>query len=105
MQVKENWSRVVGQVEKWTAPKAPGEPGELLVRVERVTDVKGEGGKPWPNLLENAEGSTLRVQVPGSAASGLEVVVGASITVDVRRGRQPGVVFANAETIRVGKPQ
>ena len=77
--------------------------GELIVRVERVADVKGEGGKPWPNLLDKAEGSTLRVQVPGSAAAGLDVADGDSITVDVRRGRAPGVVFANPEKIRVGK--
>ncbi len=101
MQVKENWSHVVGRVEKWTAPKAPDEPGELVVRVERVRDVKGEGGKPWPNLLEQAEGSTLRVQVPSSAAADLEVADGASITVDVRRGRETGVVFANPEKIRI----
>ena len=46
------------------------------MRVERVGDVKGEGGKPWPNLLDKAEGSTLRVQVPGSAAAGLDVADG-----------------------------
>jgi hypothetical protein len=101
MQVKENWSHVVGRIEKWTAPKNPDEPGELVVRVERVADVKGEGGKPWPNLLEKAEGSTLRVQVAGSAAADLDVVEGASVTVDVRRGRESGVAFANPETLRI----
>ena len=70
MQVVENWSHVVGRVEKWTAPKDADDYGELVVRVERVADVKGEGGKPWPNMLDKAEGSTLRVQVPGSAAAG-----------------------------------
>ena len=103
MQVKENWSHVVGRVEKWTPPAGADGPGELMVRVERVADVKGEGGKPWPNLLDDAAGSTLRVQVPASAAAGLEVAIGDSITVDVRRGRDPGIVFANVEKIRVGK--
>jgi hypothetical protein len=103
MQVKENWSHVVGHVEKWAAPKGPDEPGELVVRVERIADVKGDGGKPWPNLLEKAKGSTLRVQVPGSAAADLEAAEGASVTVDVRRGREPGVVFANPETLRIRK--
>ena len=101
MQVKENWSRVVGRVEKWTPPKDADDHGELVVRVERVEDVMGEGGKPWPNLLEKAEGSTLRVQVPGSAAARLDVVEGAAATVDVRRGREAGVVFANPEKIRL----
>ena len=103
MQVKENWSRVTGQVEKWTAPDAPDAPGELLERVERVADVKDDGGKPWPNLLEKAAGSSLRVQVPGSTAASLEVAAGASVTVDVRRGREPGLAFANPERIRIGK--
>ena len=105
MQVKENWSHVAGRVEKWTPPTGADEPGELVVRVDRVTDVKGEGGKPWPNLLERAEGSTLRVQVPSSTAADLDVADGASITVDVRRGRESGVVFANPDKIRVGKPR
>jgi len=103
MQVKENWSHVVGRVEKWTAPKGPDEPGELVVRVERVSDVKGEGGKPWPNMLDKAEGSTLRVHVPESAATGLDASEGDAITVDVRRGREPGIVFANPEKIHVGR--
>jgi hypothetical protein len=103
MQVKENWSHLVGRVEKWTPPKDADGSGELLIRVERVTDVKGDRGKPWPNLLAEAEGSTLRVQVPGSAATGLAVADGDSITVDVRRGREPGVAFANPEKIHVGK--
>jgi hypothetical protein len=101
MQVKENWSHVVGRVESWTPPKDAEGHGELVVRVERVSDVKGDGGKAWPNLLEKAEGTTLRVRVPGSAAAGLEVVEGSTVTVDVRRGREPGVVFANPEKIRI----
>lgn len=103
MQVKENWSHVVGRVEKWTPPKDADGAGELVVRVERVSDVMGEGGKPWPNLLEKAEGTTLRVRVPGSAACDLDVAEGATATIDVRRGRDAAVVFANPETIRIGK--
>ena len=103
MQIRENWSRLEGQVEKWTAPKAPGEPGELVVRVERVGEVKAEDGKPWPNLVKAAEGSTLRVQVPGSAAAALKIVDGATIAVDVRRGRASDLVFANADAIRLSR--
>jgi hypothetical protein len=40
--------------------------------------------------------------VPASAAATLEAPEGASVAVDVRRGREPGVVFANPERIRVG---
>jgi hypothetical protein len=99
MQVRENWSHVVGRVERWTPPKDATDHGELVVRVERVSDVQGGDGKPWPNLLEKAEGSTLRVRVPASAA--LDPAAGASIAVDVRRGREPGLVFANPETLRI----
>jgi hypothetical protein len=104
VQVKENWSHVVGRVEKWTPPNGVDDHGELVVRVERVEEVTGENGKPWPNLLKAAEGSSLRVQVPGSAAA-LDVAEGATITVDVRRGREPGLVFANVEKLRLGKPR
>jgi hypothetical protein len=102
MQVVENWSHVVGRVERWVPPKGADDHGELTVRVERVGDVKGEGGKAFPNLLGKAEGTTLRVRVPASAAATLEAPEGASVAVDVRRGREPGVVFANPERLRVG---
>ena len=101
-QVVENWSHVVGRVEKWTPPKDADDHGELVVRVERVEDVKGERGKAWPNLLDKAEGTTLRVRVPASAARTLDPADGASIALDVRRVREPGVVFAHPEKIRVG---
>ena len=101
MQVRENWSHVVGRVEKWTPPKDADDHGELVVRVERVADVKGEGGKAYPNMLEKAEGTTLRVRVPASAAATLDAPEGASITLDVRRGREPGLAFANPEKIRL----
>jgi len=103
MQVIENWSHVVGRVERWTPPKDAEEHGELVVRVERVTDVKGEGGKAYPNLLEQGEGDTVRVQVPASAAAKLGAGDGASIALDVRRGHEPGLVFAHPEKIRVEK--
>jgi len=96
MQVVENWSRIAGRVESWTPPKDADGHGELVVRVEKVSDVKGH-----PNLLEKAEGTTLRVRVPPSAASKIDPAEGAAVTVDVRRGRDAGVVFANPETLRV----
>jgi hypothetical protein len=101
MQIKENWSHVVGRVESWTPPKDDGGHGEMVVRVERVSVVTGQGGKAWPNLLEKAEGTTLRIRVPASAAAGIDVVEAATVTVDVRRGRDPGVVFANPDKLRI----
>ena len=64
MQVVENWSHVKGRVEQWTPPEGADDHGELVVRVEQVEDVKGDAGKAYPNLLEKAEGTTLRVRVP-----------------------------------------
>lgn len=98
MQVVENWSRVTGRVVSWVPPKSAGEPGELVVHVERVQPVKGHR-----HLLEKAEGTSLRVRVPPSAAAGLKARAGAEIAVNVRRGRDTGVVFANPESIRIWK--
>ena len=100
MQVVENWSRIAGRVESWTPPKDAEDHGVLVVRVERVSDVKG-----YPNLLEKADGTALRVRVPPSAAAKLDPADGAAVTVDVRRGREPGIVFANPETISVRSPR
>ena len=96
MQVVENWSRVTGRIVSWTPPTGDDEPGELVVHVERVEPVKGHR-----HLLEKVEGTSLRVRVPPSAAATLDPAAGTSIALDVRRGREPGVVFANPEKIRL----
>jgi len=102
VQVRENWSHVVGRVESWTPPKGADDHGELVVKVERVGDVQAEaGGRAHPNMLEKAEGTTLRVRVPASAAAKLDAAAGATISADVRRGKDPGVVFAHPEKIQV----
>jgi hypothetical protein len=102
VQVRENWSHVTGRVESWTPPKDAEDHGELVVKVERVGAVPSEtGGPPMPNLLEKAEGTTLRVRVPSSAAAKLDAASGARISVDVRRGKDPGIVFAHPEKIVV----
>ena len=49
------------------------------MRVERVEEVKGEGGKAYPNLLEKAEATALRVRVPGVGREALDAPDGASI--------------------------
>jgi hypothetical protein len=102
MQVRENWSHVVGRVESWTPPSGDADHGELVVRVERVKPVAAEGGKSYPNMIEKAEGTTLRVRVPASAAAKLDPKAGATVAVDVRRGRDPNVVFAHPEKVTVG---
>lgn len=102
VQVRENWSHIVGCVESWTPPKDADDHGELVLRIERVEDVPaGAGGKAPPNMLAKAEGTTVRVRVPASAAAKIDPASGAAISVDVRRGKDPGVVFAHPKKIRV----
>jgi hypothetical protein len=96
MQLRENWSHVVGRVESWTPPSDDADQGELVVCVERVKPVAADGGK-LPNMIEKAEGTTLRIRVPASAAATLDPKAGATVAVDVRRGRDPDVVFAHPE--------
>lgn len=99
MQVIENWSRVTGRVVSWTPPAGDDQPGELVVDVERVDPVEREGGRTWPNRLDKAAGQRLRVRVPPSAAATLEAQAGDAVTLNVRRGRDATVVFANPEAI------
>ena len=102
VQVRENWSHVTGRVESWTPPKDAEDYGELVLKIERVDDVpSATRGRAHPNMLEKAEGTTVRVRVPASAASKLDPAAGATISADVRRGKAPGVVFAHPEKIRV----
>ena len=95
-QTIENWSRVTGRVERWTPPTGPDGHGELVVRVERVADVKG-----FPNLLEKAEGTTLRIRVPASGSDRLDGHDGGQVSVDVRRVKDRAVVYASPESIRI----
>jgi hypothetical protein len=96
MQIRENWAHVVGRVERWTPPAGADDHGELVVRIERVKDVKG-----FPNLLQQEEGAMLQVRVPSSGARALEACSGVTVSLDVRRVKDPAVVYANPETIEV----
>jgi hypothetical protein len=102
VQVRENWSHVTGRVERWTPPKDAEDYGELVLKIERVEQVTTTTrGRAFPNMLEKAEGTTIRVRVPPSAATKLDASPGATVSVDVRRGKDPAVVFAHPEKIRV----
>ncbi len=95
VQIAENWSRIHGRVEAWTAPQGPGEPGRLTLVVDRVDAVVSEDGSRHRNLLAHSAGRTVEVMVPASAIAGLEPRAGATVALDVRAGRSPGRVFAH----------
>lgn len=95
VQVAENWSRIHGRVEAWTAPQAPGEPGRLTLAVDRVDTVVSEDGSRHRNLLAHAAGRTVEVIVPASAMGGIEPRAGTTVAIDVRAGRSPGRVVAH----------
>jgi hypothetical protein len=97
--IVENWSRIVGQVEALDPPAQPGGAGTLTVRVERVDDIAGPAGSPYPNLLAGTEGRTLRVQIPAATASQLDFTEASSIALDIRRGRTADRLFARPPSI------
>lgn len=101
VKIVENWSHVIGRVEGWQPPSAPGEPGTLIVRLDRAEKVKDQSDRVLPNFLEGVQGQVLQVAVPAAAASGLQPTVGANVELDVRRGRQPSKWFARAEGIKI----
>lgn len=93
VQIVKNWSRIVGAVERWEPPSAPGEPGTLTMRVQRVSDVPGLDAE-YKNLLTGSEGQRLEVHVPPDDARAAAFKPGQIVEMDVRRGRSPIRVFA-----------
>ena len=102
-QIAENWSRVSGQIEEWIVPAEAPEPVTLTVRVESVRDIPREQGAAYRNMLKGHEGRSLRILVPASAASRLNLGVGEHVQLDVRRGRSPDLVFARPEPFEVSE--
>jgi hypothetical protein len=99
VQIVENWSRVRGRVEAWEPPRESGQPGALTIAVERVEDVAAPDGARYRNLLADAEGTTIHVIVPASAATRVQPIAGSTVVVEVRRGGSPERLFANPERI------
>ena len=99
MQIAENWSRIRGRVEAWQPPRKDGEPGTLTIAVDRVEDVVSRDGSRHRNLLADAQGRTVQVVVPASAAKHVEPTKGSTAVVEVRRGPSPERVFAHPDRI------
>jgi hypothetical protein len=86
MQIVENWSRVRGRVVRWAL--APGQDrGVVRLHVIEVRPVRRPDGSCFANLLDDACGADVDVQLPARTASALHVVVGVEIVLDIRRGR------------------
>ena len=96
-QIVENWSRLSGRVESWEPPKIPNDEGILTVRVEQVGSVAKEKGAAYPNLLEGVKGTTVRIRVPAAAVPRIRARPGEGVTLVVRRGRSPDLLFAHPE--------
>jgi len=96
-QIVENWSRISGRVESWDAPTSPNDEGILTVRVKQVGSVATEKGAAYPNLLERVKGTTVRIRVPAAAVPRVRARAGEEITLDVRRGRSPDLLFAHPD--------
>jgi hypothetical protein len=91
----ENWSGIEGELRSWRpSSDVPGF-GVAEVHVDRVEPVS-----PFPNLLEDAGGRTLRVLVPLDSAQELETATGARIAVRVRRAG-PARIYAHPDHVTV----
>ena len=99
MEIVENWSRIVGTVQEWH-PAEPGRPAMVALRIEAVAKVV-RGGEAYPNLLAGSRGAVVHVQVPTADARTLELVQGARIECEARRGRTATTLFARPGTIIV----
>lgn len=98
MQVVENWSVLIGTVVRASADAADGAvPGHLAcaVHVAEVDEVEG-----FPNLMREALGRDVVVQVPQETAARAGVSDGQRVVVRVRRAG-PTRVFAHPDAVEV----
>jgi hypothetical protein len=94
MQVIENWADIRGKI------RSVSEPGDIpgfttaLIDVSNVTPVAG-----FANLFEHANGQTVRINIPESAAHRLPLTAGGLIAFRVRRGG-PNTAFAHPDKLQ-----
>jgi hypothetical protein len=90
--IRENWTEIEGRVVDWrTSPEHPSYLA-LEIAVTNSADVPG-----FANLLAGIKGEHVVVQVDVAACDQTRLARDAVVRCRVRRGRHPGVVFANPE--------
>ena len=91
MQIIENWTDVVGKVEDVAPSDVSDDFVKMKVAVNQTKPVKG-----FANLLEDAKGQTLDVEVPRQAAEQLQP--GAKVSCRLRRAGNRKI-FAHPEQV------
>ena len=92
-QIVENWSDIVGELKEHYPSKEAEGFITFKIRVKDVKPVKG-----FRNLLEEAAGKTIEVNVPKDVANSLDLAPGIDVSCRVRRA---GVkkIFVHPEII------
>ena len=98
--IVENWSLVTGRVEQWQ-PAAGDAAAEATVLIESVQPVVRPDGAAFANFLEARDGQRVRIRFPEGVAERAGVSEGVRLRLQVRRGRDAELYFANAEHVEV----
>jgi hypothetical protein len=98
--IVENWSLVTGRVERWQ-PAAGDAAAEATVLIESVQPVVRPDGAVFANFLEARDGERVRIRFPEGVAERAGVAEDVRLRLQVRRGRDADLFFANAEHVEV----
>lgn len=90
VQIVENWALIIGTVLGFVAGGDSG--GGLSVRIDRIDPVPG-----FPMLLTQQPGDVVTIKVRPGQCSESTCPAGKSITIRVRRGRDPESLFADPQ--------
>lgn len=87
--IVENWAMIIGIVIGMT----PAEPGHkfatLIMEIERIEKIEN-----YPMLLQQKPGDRIKVQVRPSQIEAVPCILNSTISIRVRRGQDPEIVFA-----------
>jgi D-serine deaminase-like pyridoxal phosphate-dependent protein len=95
-QIKENWTDIQGTIVRIADSSNRPSFKEVSILVDAAQPVKG-----FANLLRNAEGKTIVVNVTVDMVQAVSMNEGGKIRCRIRRGRKPKDFFAKGETVTV----
>jgi hypothetical protein len=92
--IRENWTDVMGRIVE--IKEIPGQPGVslLTVAVSEAREVTG-----FANFLAGLPGTEVGVIMPAETVARAGCAVGSLVRCRVRRGRNPGDIFAHTESV------